>query len=67
MHMPVETPVPALDLLDVQVWSVYWAEIDRRIGAVFARSETRTRAMSYLAGLLRPAERKNSWPLGEDR
>jgi hypothetical protein len=46
MRPPVETPVPALDLVDVQGWSVYWAEIERRMGAVFARSETRTRAIA---------------------
>jgi SRSO17 transposase len=65
MRRPVEIPVPELDLLDIQVWSVYWTEIERRIGAVFARSETRARAMAYLAGLLSPAERKNSWQLAE--
>jgi SRSO17 transposase len=59
-HSPVE-----LDLLDVQVWNVYWAEIERRIGPLFARSDARERAMSYLAGLLSPAERKNSWQLAE--
>lgn len=62
-HSPVE-----LDLLDVQAWhTVYWAEIERRIGPVFARSDARERAMSYLAGLLSPAERKNSWQLAELR
>jgi SRSO17 transposase len=65
MRTPVETPVPELDLVDVQAWRVYWAEIARRIGPVFARSETRTRAMAYLAGLLSPVERKNSWQLAE--
>lgn len=54
-----------LDLLDVQVWNLYWAEIERRIGPVFARSDALTRAMSYLSGLLSPAERKNSWQLAE--
>jgi SRSO17 transposase len=56
----------ALDVLDVQLWhSIYWAEIERRIGPLFARSETRSRAMAYLCGLLSPAERKNSWQLAE--
>jgi SRSO17 transposase len=55
----------ALDLLDVQVWNVYWAQVERRIGSVFARSDARTRAVAYLAGLLSPAERKNSWQLAE--
>src|SRR6266705_3157640 len=59
-HSPVE-----LDLLGVQMWNVYWAEIERRIGSLFARSDARTRAMTYLAGLLSPAERKNSWQLAE--
>jgi SRSO17 transposase len=59
-HSPVE-----LDLLDVQVWNLYWAEIERRIGPVFARSDALTRAMSYLSALLSPAERKNSWQLAE--
>jgi SRSO17 transposase len=63
--MPVETPVPELDLLEVQAWRVYWTEIERRIGPVFARAEMRARAMAYLAGLLSPAERKNSWQLAE--
>jgi SRSO17 transposase len=59
-------PTPdALDLLDVQVWNLYWAEIERRIGPVFARSDARSRAMTYLSGLLSPAERKNSWQLAE--
>jgi SRSO17 transposase len=61
----IDSPSPALDQLDVQVWSQYWVEIERRIGPVFARSEARTRAMRYLAGLLSPAERKNSWQLAE--
>ena len=55
----------ALDLLDVQVWNVYWAQIERRIGSVFARSDAHKRAMTYLAGLRSPAERKNSWQLAE--
>lgn len=54
-----------LDLLDVQVWKVYWGDIERRIGSLFARSEPRSRAIAYLAGLLSPAERKNSWQLAE--
>ena len=36
----------ARDLRDVQVWNVYWAQVERRIGSVFARSEARTRAMT---------------------
>jgi SRSO17 transposase len=55
-----------LDEQDVQMWrTVYWAEVERRIGPVFARSETRTRALAYLTGLLSPAERKNSWQVAE--
>jgi hypothetical protein len=63
MRMPVETPVPELDLLDVQAWRVYWAEIERRIGTVFARAEMRARAMAYLAGLLGlDGKTAGSWP-----
>jgi SRSO17 transposase len=62
---PSQQPPAELDLLDVQVWNVYWAQVERRIGAVFARSDALTRAMSYLSGLLSPAERKNSWQLAE--
>jgi SRSO17 transposase len=59
-HSPVE-----LDLLDVQMWKLYWTEIERRIRPVFARSDALERAMAYLAGLLSPAERKTSWQLAE--
>lgn len=54
-----------LDLLDVQVWTLYWGEIERRIGSIFARSDVRTQAMRYLTGLLSSVERKNSWQLAE--
>ena len=56
---------PELDLLDIEVWRVYWGDIPRRIGPLFARSEARARAIAYLAGLLSPVERKNSWQLAE--
>src|SRR5215217_3794348 len=62
---PSHHPLAELDLLDVQVWNVYWAQVERRIAPVFARSDARERAMAYLAALLSPAERKNSWQLAE--
>jgi SRSO17 transposase len=45
--------------------AVYWAQVERRIGPIFARMDARRRALAYLAGLLSPAERKNSWQLAE--
>jgi hypothetical protein len=65
MRTPVEMPVPDLALVDGQAWRVYGEEIERRIGAVFARLAARPRALAYLAGLLSPAERKKSWQLAE--
>ena len=32
MRMPVEMPMPELDLLDVQVWHVYWARLNAGLG-----------------------------------
>jgi SRSO17 transposase len=40
-------------------------EIQARIGEAFHRSEMRERARRYLAGLLGPVERRNSWQLAE--
>jgi SRSO17 transposase len=55
-----------LEQCDVQLWhTAYWADIERRIGPLFARSDVRSHALTYLAGLLSPAERKNSWQLAE--
>lgn len=66
MMEPDGADLRPLDMQDVQLWqSVYWAEVERKIGPVFARSETRTRALAYLVGLLSPAERKNGWQLAE--
>ena len=62
---PSQQPLAELDLLDVQVWNVYWAQVERRIRPLFARSDAHKRALTYLAGLLSPAERKNSWQLAE--
>jgi SRSO17 transposase len=62
---PSYQPLAELELLDVQVWNVYWAQVERRIDPLFARSDARERATAYLAGLLSSAERKNSWQLAE--
>ncbi len=40
-------------------------EIQARIGRAFHRNEMRERARRYLAGLLGPVERRNSWQLAE--
>lgn len=40
-------------------------QVQARIGPYFRRAEARTRAGSYLQGLLAPLERKNGWQLAE--
>lgn len=63
---PTQRSPVELDVRDVQGWhTVYWAEIERHLGPLFARSEARQRALTYLTALLSPAERKNSWQLAE--
>src|SRR5919199_1570484 len=62
-----EDTIPALDL-DVSVvqgGAAYLNDIERRLAPYFERSEPRQRALTYLRGLLSPAERKNSWQLAE--
>ena len=65
LAMLPENPPTALAMRDVEVWNIYWGQLERRIASVFARSDALVRAMAYLAGLLSPAERKNSWQLAE--
>ncbi len=50
---------------DVLEWGQQLEAVAKRIGARFARSETRDRVRSYLVGLLAPVQRKNSWQLAE--
>ena len=50
---------------DVRRWGCELDAIARRIGARFARSETRDRVRAYLVGLLGPVQRKNSWQVAE--
>ena len=50
---------------DVREWGQQVDEVARRIGARFARSETRDRVRSYLVGLLGPVQRKNAWQVAE--
>jgi SRSO17 transposase len=45
--------------------AAYLHDIERRLAPYFERAEPRQRAMTYLRGLLSPAERKNSWQLAE--
>ena len=50
---------------DVRDWGQQLDAVAGRIGARFARSETRDRVRSYLIGLLAPVQRKNAWQLAE--
>jgi SRSO17 transposase len=50
---------------DVRDWGQQLDAVARRVGARFARSETRDRVRAYLVGLLGPVQRKNSWQLAE--
>src|SRR3954468_18292446 len=50
---------------DVRDWGQQLDEVARRIGARFARSETRDRVRAYLVGLLGPVQRKNAWQVAE--
>jgi SRSO17 transposase len=49
-----------------ELWTSEFQEVCERMGPVFARSETRQRARTYLQGLLSPIERKNGWQLAEE-
>jgi SRSO17 transposase len=50
---------------EVHDWGQQLDAVARRIGARFARSETRDRVRTYLVGLLAPVQRKNAWQLAE--
>src|SRR3954453_689837 len=52
-------------LEDVRDWGRELDAVARRIGARFARSETRDRVRAYLIGLLGPVQRKNAWQVAE--
>jgi len=49
----------------VSAWVAELDNVEKRIGHVFARADTRRRAKACLQGLLSPAQRKNSWQLAE--
>lgn len=51
---------------EIQGWAQDLTEIEDLIGKRFARSEARTRAVTYLRMLLSPIERKNGWQLAEE-
>jgi SRSO17 transposase len=50
---------------DIREWGRQLDAVAHRIGARFARSETRARARAYLVGLLGPVQRKDAWQLAE--
>ncbi len=59
-------PFPGDVNLDmVRTWTLWRTEVERRIGAQFARREVRWRAWAYIRGLLSPVERKNGWQVAE--
>lgn len=50
---------------EVASWASGLADVQRRIGSRFARSEPRVLVLAYLRGLLARLERKNGWTLAE--
>ena len=50
---------------DVRDWGQQLDTVADRIGARFARAETRDRVRAYLVGLLGPVQRKNAWQVAE--
>jgi SRSO17 transposase len=54
---------PAIE--ELRTWADQLEEIQGRLAPLFARAEPRQRALTYLRGLLSPAERKNGWHLAE--
>lgn len=62
-----EQPAPAVDqdVPVVQGGTADLTHIECRLAPYFERAEPRRRAITYLRGLLSPAERKNSWQLAE--
>jgi SRSO17 transposase len=52
-----------VNLETVRTWTLWQTEVERRIGAQFARREVRWRAWASIRGLLSPVERKNGWQL----
>ena len=48
-----------------RAWGQQLDSVARRIGARFARSETRDHVRAYLIGLLGPVQRKNAWQVAE--
>src|SRR3954471_17049123 len=56
---------PVVGFQDVRDWGRELDAVARRIGARFARSETRDRVRAYLVGLLGPVQRKNAWQVAE--
>jgi hypothetical protein len=54
-----------VNLETVRTWTLWQTEVERRMGAQFARREIRWRAWAYIRGLLSPVERKNGWQIAE--
>jgi SRSO17 transposase len=54
-----------VNLETVRSWTLWQSEVERRMGAQFARREVRWRAWAYIRGLLSPVERKNGWQVAE--
>ena len=54
-----------VNLETVRTWTLWQTEVERRIGAQFARREVRWRAWASIRGLLSPVERKNGWQIAE--
>jgi len=61
-----QSPFPGdVNLDTVRTWTLWRTEVERRMGAQFARREVRWRAWAYIRGLLSPIERKNGWQVAE--
>ena len=53
------------ELVEIAAWAQGIEVMHARIAGRFRRPEPRRRVLTYLKGLLSPAERKNGWQLAE--
>ncbi len=64
--IPEPRTSPAALTVDlVRAWLLELTDVERRIGARFARWDAQRRAGASLRGLLSPVERQNGWQLAE--
>src|ERR1700737_5002306 len=65
-YMPLPFPSVSVSSSPEEAWTTAFNDLSQRIRRYFVRPEPHLQALTYVEGLMSPAQRKNGWQVAEE-